>query len=33
MTKPLLNYCLVTQNIASIIEDSIYDNDRYPDVS
>ena len=33
MTKPLLNYCLVTQNLASIIEDSIDDGDRYPDVS
>lgn len=33
MTKPLLNYCLVTQNLASIIEDSAYDMDRYPDVS
>ena len=33
MTKPLLNYCLVTQNLASIIEDSEYDSDRYPDVS
>lgn len=33
MTKPLLNYCLVTQNLASIIEDSNYDSDRYPDVS
>lgn len=33
MTKPLLNYCLVTQNLASIIEDSAYDADRYPDVS
>ena len=33
MTKPLLNYCLVTQNLASIIEDSNYDDDRYPDVS
>ena len=33
MAKPLLNYCLVTQNLASIIEDSNYDIDRYPDVS
>ena len=33
MAKPLLNYCLVTQNLASIIEDSAYDLDRYPDVS
>ena len=33
MNKPLLNYCLVTQNLASIIEDSNYDIDRYPDVS
>lgn len=33
MTKPLLNYCLVTQNLASIIEDSAYDMDRFPDVS
>lgn len=33
MAKPLLNYCLVTQNLASIIEDSNYDADRYPDVS
>ena len=33
MAKPLLNYCLVTQNLASIIEDSTYDSDRFPDVS
>ena len=33
MTKPLLNYCLVTQNLASIIEDSSYDADRHPDIS
>ena len=33
MSKPLLNYCLVTQNLASIIEDSITDSDRFPDVS
>ena len=33
MAKPLLNYCLVTQNLASIIEDSAYDMDRFPDVS
>ena len=33
MKIPLLNYCLVTQNLASIIEDSTYDSDRYPDVS
>lgn len=33
MTKPLLNYCLVTQNLASIIEDSTYDSDRFPDIS
>ena len=33
MNKPLLNYCLVTQNLASIIEDSAYDMDRFPDVS
>lgn len=33
MNKLSLNYCLVTQNLASIIEDSMYDSDRYPDVS
>ena len=33
MNKPLLNYCLVTQNLASIIEDSAYDSDRFPDFS
>ena len=33
MTKLLLNYCLVTKNLASIIEDSAYDMDRFPDVS
>ena len=33
MNKPLLNYCLVTQNLASIIEDSTTDSDRFPDVS
>src|SRR5699024_4263139 len=29
---PLLNYCLVTQNLASIVEDSTYDSDRLPDI-
>ena len=33
MNKPLLNYCLVIQNLASIVEDSNYDFDRHPDVS
>lgn len=33
MNKPSLNHCLVTQNLASIIEDTIYDSDRFPDVS
>ena len=33
MAKPSLNYCLVTQNLASIIEDSTYDSDRFPDIS
>ena len=33
MNKPSLNHCLVTQNLASIIEDSIHDSDRFPDVS
>ena len=33
MKIPLLNYCLVKQNLASIIEDSTYDSDRFPDVS
>lgn len=33
MNKPLLNYCLVIQNLASIVEDSNYDLDRFPDVS
>lgn len=33
MNKLSLNYCLVTQNLASIIEDSTYDSDRFPDVS
>lgn len=33
MNKPSLNYCLVTQNLASIVEDTIYDSDRFPDVS
>ena len=29
----MLNYCLVTQNLASIVEDTIYDSDRFPDIS
>ena len=33
MNKPSLNHSLVTQNLASIIEDTIYDSDRFPDVS
>ena len=33
MNKPSINHCLVTQNLAAVVEDYNYDDDRFPDVS